>query len=71
MAGLSRRARRDPRFHYHYVTAREMYNLIRAAEAGWDGPVAGALDHEYLPGPALLQGPRRPQAVREGAGSPS
>jgi hypothetical protein len=50
---LAERAGRDPHFHYHYVTAREMYNLVKATEAGWAGPVAGALDHELLPGPAL------------------
>jgi hypothetical protein len=44
-------------FHYHYVSAREMYNLARAAEAGWRGSVAGALDFEILPAPAML-GPR-------------
>jgi hypothetical protein len=41
---LARRAGSDPRFHYHYVTAREMYNLVRAAEAGWKGSVAEARD---------------------------
>jgi hypothetical protein len=41
---LARRAAADPQFHYHYVTAREMYNLVRAAEAGWTGSVAGARD---------------------------
>jgi hypothetical protein len=45
---LARRADRDPNFHYHYVTAREMYNLARAAEDGWTGSVAEALDYEYL-----------------------
>jgi hypothetical protein len=43
---LARRAAEDPAFHYHYVTAREMYNLARAAEAGWRGTVQGALDYE-------------------------
>jgi hypothetical protein len=43
---LSRRAGKDPDFSYHYVTAREMYNLARAAEAGWRGTVADALDYE-------------------------
>jgi len=43
---LSRRAAADPQFHYHYVTAREMYNLARAAEAGWQGSVEDALDYE-------------------------
>ena len=36
----------DRCFHYHYVTAREMYNLARAAEAGWGGGVCEALDFE-------------------------
>jgi hypothetical protein len=42
---LARRAERDPHFHYHYVTAREMYNLVKAAEAGWQGTVAEARDY--------------------------
>jgi hypothetical protein len=41
---LAARARSDPDFYYHYVTAREMYNLVKAAEQGWSGPVAEALD---------------------------
>jgi hypothetical protein len=41
---LARRAEADPDFHVHYVTAREMYNLVRAAETGWAGSVAGARD---------------------------
>ena len=45
---LAAESLRNPRFHYHYVTAREMYNLIKAAEAGWKGPVAEALDFELL-----------------------
>jgi hypothetical protein len=44
--GLARRAAADPRFHYHYVSAREMYNLARAAEAGWTGTVDAARDFE-------------------------
>jgi hypothetical protein len=47
--GLAQRARDDSRFHVHYVTAREMYNLARAAEAGWGGSVDGARDYELLP----------------------
>ena len=46
--GLARRAREDGDFHFHYVTAREMFNLVRAAEAGWAGPVHGAQDFELL-----------------------
>jgi hypothetical protein len=41
---LAERSARDPNFHYHYVTAREMYNLVRAAEAGWTGSVQDARD---------------------------
>jgi hypothetical protein len=46
--GLARLAREVPGFHFHYVTAREMYNLARAAETGWQGPVAPARDHELV-----------------------
>jgi hypothetical protein len=50
---LAAHAARNPNFHYHYVTAREMYNLAKAAEAGYTGSVAGALDYTLLPGEAL------------------
>jgi hypothetical protein len=46
---LADQARRNPKFHYHYVTAREMVNLIKAAEAGFQGGVAEARDWELLP----------------------
>jgi hypothetical protein len=45
---LAELARTDPNFHFHYVTAREMYNLVRAAEAGWTGSVAEARDFELV-----------------------
>ncbi|MGO9919375.1 MAG: hypothetical protein ACLQIB_32330 [Isosphaeraceae bacterium] len=45
---LADRARRDPDFRYHYVTAREMYNLVKAAEDGWSGTVAEALDYHLI-----------------------
>jgi hypothetical protein len=45
---LAQRARENPKFHYHYVTAREMYNLVRAAEARFQGSVAEALDYEVV-----------------------
>jgi hypothetical protein len=45
---LARYAADNPWFHYHYVTAREMYNLARAAEAGWSGSVRAALDYELI-----------------------
>jgi hypothetical protein len=53
---LARRARDNPAFHYHYVTAREMYNLARAAEAGWKGSVAEALDYELVWNGSLERG---------------
>src|SRR5262249_52731943 len=56
---LADRARRDPRFHFHYVTAREMYNLARAAESGWQGSVEAARDFELTwnssPAPAVRE----------------
>jgi hypothetical protein len=44
--GLQKRAEADGNFHFHYVTAREMFNLVKAAEAGYVGTVADALDYE-------------------------
>ena len=46
--GLARRAEQDRNFRYHYVTAREMYNLVKAAESGYAGDVAGARDFELV-----------------------
>lgn len=43
---LTQRAAENPNFHYHYVTARETYNLVKAAEAGFAGPPAAARDRE-------------------------
>jgi hypothetical protein len=70
--GLARRAREDPRFHYHYVTAREMYNLARAAEAGWDGGVHEARDFELswngrAAAAGITAGAAEPAGVRVGA----
>jgi hypothetical protein len=45
---LARLAAEDARFRFHYVTAREMFNLARAAEAGWKGSVAAARDFELV-----------------------
>jgi hypothetical protein len=45
---LRQRASVDLNFHYHYVTAREMYNLVKAAEAGWQGSVADARDFQLI-----------------------
>ena len=46
-------AEADPDFHYHYVTAREMYNLVQAAEAGWTGTVNAARDYRLVFGGGL------------------
>ena len=56
---LARRAAEDPAFRFHYVTAREMYNLARAAEAGWEGSVAEARDYELLWDPRPGEKPGR------------
>jgi hypothetical protein len=39
---LAAKAGSDPSFHYHYVTAREMYNLALAAASAWIGSVEAA-----------------------------
>jgi hypothetical protein len=39
---LAARAAEDSQFKFHYVTAREMYNMVRAAEAGGSEPVEEA-----------------------------
>jgi hypothetical protein len=57
---LAARARQQVHFHYHYVTAREMYNLAKAAEAGWQGSVDDARDFELVP----LNGPGLPAVER-------
>lgn len=62
---LARRADADPKFLVHYVTAREMYNLVIAAESGWTGSVNDARDFVYhwagrdvAPAPATTPHPR-------------
>jgi hypothetical protein len=45
---LAQYAQLHPQFHFHYVTAREMYNLVRAAEAGFQGPVTAGRDFELV-----------------------
>jgi hypothetical protein len=45
---LAERAAANANFHYHYVTAREMYNLAKAAEAGWEGSVNAARDFDLI-----------------------
>lgn len=50
--GLAARAKSDSHFHFHYVTAREMHNLAKAAESGWKGTAADARDFAIKP-PAI------------------
>jgi hypothetical protein len=57
-------AQENPRFHYHYVTAREMYNLVKAAEAGWQGAIAEALDFELIWNGGFTQRPRSASVPR-------
>jgi hypothetical protein len=45
---LAKLGRENSRFHFHYVTAREMVNLIKAAESGYTGSVEGARDWELV-----------------------
>ncbi len=61
---LAQRAREDSHFHFHYLTAREMYNLARAASAGWNGSVAAARDYELVPRSRGGQPPPVDEAAR-------
>lgn len=49
--GLAAFAQATPGFHYHYVTAREMVNLVHAAEDGKTGAPGPWLDYRYAPPP--------------------
>jgi hypothetical protein len=65
--GLAELSRRDPQFHFHYVTAREMANLVWAAEAGWHGSVADARDYRLVwngHSPSVSVAATHPQIVR-------
>lgn len=44
---LARVAQRDPSLRYHYVTAREMVNIIHAAESGHSGDPGRFRDFRY------------------------
>lgn len=48
-------ARETPGFHHHFVTAREMTNLVHAAEAGATGSPADFLDHTYARPPVNVR----------------
>jgi hypothetical protein len=55
---LAALAAENKNFHVHYVTAREMYNLAKAAEANFQGTVNEARDFEIVMTPATP--PRTP-----------
>jgi hypothetical protein len=44
---LSEFASAHPRFHFHYVTARQLVNIVHAAEAGHAGNPSGFRDFRY------------------------
>ena len=64
---LARKAEADPHFRYHYVTAHEMVNLIRAAEDGWQGSIAEARDYELVSNLAASPDGPREEAVSRAA----
>jgi hypothetical protein len=69
---LARRAADNPQFRFHYVTAREMYNLAKAAEAGWQGSVAEARDFMLLPNAQAPEAESHPIGAPSGTiGSPA
>ena len=45
---LAQFARQNPAFQFHYVTAREVCNLVHAAEDGWFGSVEDARDYRLV-----------------------
>lgn len=52
---LARHALETPGLHYHYVTAREMVNLIHAAESGVVGEPLSYLDYRLQAPPRITQ----------------
>jgi hypothetical protein len=46
-------AQATPGFHYHFVTAREMTNLVHAAEDGRTGSPTEWLDYQHARPPVL------------------
>lgn len=44
---LAQMASQDPTFHFHYVSAREMVNILHAAEAGHSGDPGNFRDFRY------------------------
>ncbi len=63
---LAEMADANPNFHFHYVTSREMYNLVKAAEDGWTGSVTDARDYKLVWNGGL---PKRAEAKAQLRGS--
>lgn len=63
---LRERAEANPDFHYHYVTAREMTNLVHAAEAGETGAPYLFRDYIYRRpgGAAKVAAPPEPPKIK-------
>jgi hypothetical protein len=53
------------RYRLHYVTAREMYNIAKAAESGKSGNAGGYRDFSVSP-PPFTAGPASADSVRGG-----
>jgi hypothetical protein len=72
---LRERAAAEPGFHYHYVTAREMTNLVYAAEAGESGDPAAFRDFVYrrgaTPAPGAVATQSNPASAETGASAPA
>jgi hypothetical protein len=66
---LERAARERPGLRLHYVTCREMYNLVRAAEDGWAGSIDEARDHALVQG-GLRNGGALPRSEAPQVGVP-
>lgn len=63
---LERRYNDGERYRLHYVTAREAYNIVRAAEDGCAGDPGRYRDYEIAPPPCrAIPCPRVSHAVRE------
>ena len=67
-ADLERRFRSGRRYRLHYVTAREAYNIIRAAEDGLSGNPARYRDYEVKPCRGLPAAGRAEVAGEAGCG---
>jgi hypothetical protein len=56
---LAKKYNDGQKWKLHYVSAREMYNVARAAMDGKSGSPAGYLDYEVPPAPRVASARRR------------